>query len=278
MLSWKADGSSLPGEVISPMGKRILLLLAHPDDETFGPAGTIAKYADEGADVHLATATRGESGMLGDPPVTDRAHLGEVRANELSTAAEILGIRTVSFLGFLDGQLAGTPQERIVEQAVLRIRMTRPQVLISFGPEGISRHPDHMVMCFVALEAFDAAADPARFPRQLTKDISPWAVAKLYQFEIAQEILDGWGVPLAGVPRERLTTAVDTSRFVDRKIRAFHAHRTQAKDSSRILSREGFREFSRRETYVLAKSRLPPHPLPESDLFAGIPPENQEMS
>jgi LmbE family N-acetylglucosaminyl deacetylase len=55
------------------MGKRILLLLAHPDDETFGPGGTIARYADEGADVYLATATRGEAGMLGDPPVTDRS-------------------------------------------------------------------------------------------------------------------------------------------------------------------------------------------------------------
>lgn len=260
------------------MGKRILLLLAHPDDETFGPAGTIAKYADEGADVHLATATRGEAGMLGDPPVTDRSHLGEVRASELSAAAEILGIRTVSFLGFLDGHLADTPRERIVEQAVLRIRMTRPQVLISFGPEGISRHPDHMVMCSVAFEAFDAASDPGRFSRQLAGDLSPWAPAKLYQFEIAQEILDEWGVPLAGVPRERLTTVVDTSRYVDRKIRAFYAHRTQEKDYTRILSREGFREFARRETYVLAKSRLPPQPLPELDLFAGIPHEFQERS
>ncbi len=252
------------------MGKRILLLLAHPDDETFGPGGTIARYADEGADVDLATATRGEAGMLGDPPVIDRAHLGEVRAAELLSAAGILGIRNVSFLGFMDGQLADTPRERIVEKAVRQIRMTRPQVLISFGPEGVSRHPDHMVMCSVALEAFDAAAAPGRFPRQLGDGILPWAPGKLYQFEIAQEIFDEWGVPMAGVPREKLTTVVDTSGFVDKKIKAFYSHRTQAKDYNRILSREGYREFCRRETYVLAKSRLPPAPLPESDLFEGI--------
>ncbi len=152
--------------------------------------------------------------------------------------------------------------------------MTRPQVLISFGPEGVSRHPDHMVMCSVALEAFDAAADPERFPRQLEDGIFSWAPGKLYQFEIAQEIFDEWGVPLAGVPREKLTTVVDTSGYVDKKIKAFYSHRTQAKDYNRILSREGYREFCRRETYVLAKSRFPPASLPESDLFEGIPLED----
>lgn len=255
------------------MKKRLLLLLAHPDDETFGPGGTIAKYASEGADVYLATATRGEAGMLGDPPVTDRVHLGEVRAAELSCAAGILGIRKVSFLGFCDGRLAATPRERIVEKAVEQIRWTRPHVMIGFGPGGVSRHPDHMVMCSVALEAFDAAADPDRFPGQIRNGISPWAPYKLYQFEIAQEIFDEWDVPLEGVPREKLTTFVDTSAFAERKIEAFYSHRTQSKDYTRILSREGYREFCRRETYVLAKSRLPPVSLPEEDLFAGIPSE-----
>lgn len=255
------------------MRKRILLLLAHPDDETFGPGGTIARYAEEGTDVFLATATRGEAGMLGDPPVTDRAHIGEVRTRELMCAAEILGIRKVSFLGFQDGQLARIPRETIVEKAVRQIRSTRPHVLIGFGPEGVSRHPDHLVMCEVALEAFDAAADPGRFPHLIGNGILPWAPDKLYQFEIAQEIFDEWGVPLAGVPRAKLTTTVDTSAYVDRKIEAFYCHRTQAKDYNRILSRDGYREFCRRETFVLAKTRLTSLPLPESDLFAGIPPE-----
>jgi LmbE family N-acetylglucosaminyl deacetylase len=161
-----------------------------------------------------------------------------------------------------------------VEKAVEQIRWIRPHVLIGFGPEGVSRHPDHIVMSEVALEAFEASADPSRFPGQLVDGVVPWAAHKLYQFEIAKEILDAWNVPLAGVPKEKLTTFVDTEAFVDRKVMAFACHRTQVKDSERILSREGYREFARRETYVLAKTRLPPLRPPEVDLFEGIPDED----
>jgi LmbE family N-acetylglucosaminyl deacetylase len=255
--------------------RRILFLLAHPDDETFGPGGTIAKYADEGADVYLATATKGQAGMVGDPPVTDREHLGEVRAAELLCAAGVLGIRKVAFLGFMDGQLVNTPRSMLVEKAVEQTRWIRPHVLVGFGPGGVSRHPDHVVMSEVALEAFDAAADPLRFPGQLGDGIEPWAPWKLYQFEIAQEILDAWKVPLAGVPREKLTAFVDTSAYVERKVEAFSCHRTQAKDSARILSREGYREIARMETFLLAKTRIPRPLRPESDLFEGIPDEEE---
>jgi mycothiol S-conjugate amidase len=158
-----------------------------------------------------------------------------------------------------------------VEKAVEQIRWVRPQVLIGFGPEGVSRHPDHVVMSEVALEAFEAAADPSMYPQQLDQGVTPWAPLKLYQFEIAQEILAAWNVPLAGVPRERLTAFVDTSPYVGKKVEAFACHRTQARDSERILSREGYLEFARTETYVLAKSRLPRSVLPESDLFEGVP-------
>ncbi len=254
------------------MPKRLLLLLAHPDDETFGPGGTIAACADTGVEVFLATATRGEAGMLGEPPLTDRAHVGAVRTSELRRAAKVLGIREVFFLGFVDGQLASVPRDRIVEEAVRQVRRFRPHVMIGFGPEGVSGHPDHKVMCEVALEAFDAAADPGRFPSRGAGDPGPWAPVKLYQFEIAQEILDAWEVPLRGVPRASLTTAVDTSAYVDRKIEAFRCHRTQARDADRILSREGYREFACQETFVLARSRVGAAFPPETDLFAGIAP------
>ncbi|RJP20048.1 MAG: PIG-L family deacetylase [Deltaproteobacteria bacterium] len=258
------------------MRKRFLFLLAHPDDETFGPGGTIARYARTGSEVHLAAATRGEAGMVGDPPVTDREHLGEVRSAELAAAAEILGLSGVHFLGFMDGQLANVPRERLVERAVSVIRRVRPHVMVGFGPEGVSRHMDHMVMCEVALAAFERAADPGWYAGQLRDGVLPWAPLKLYQFEIAQEIFAGWDVPLSGVPGSDLTSFVDTSEDVETKIRAFHCHRTQRKDVERILSRPGYREFARRETYVLARTRLAGLPLPEDDLLAGVPDETRQ--
>lgn len=255
------------------MKRRLLFLLAHPDDETFGPGGTIARYAAEGAEVYLACATKGEAGMLGDPPVTDREHLGEVRAGELACAARVLGAREPSFLGFADGRLAATPRESIVEKAVAEIRRVRPHVVVGFGPEGVSCHPDHIVMGEVAFEAFEAAADESRFPGQLRDGLRPWAASKLYQFEVAREIFEAWGIPLRGVPGETLTTFIDTSAYVARKVQAFSCHRTQSKDVRAILSREGYLEFARRETYVLAGCRLPAAAVPEHDLFAGIPAE-----
>jgi LmbE family N-acetylglucosaminyl deacetylase len=253
------------------MRKRFLFLLAHPDDETFGPGATIAKYAREGSEVHLATATRGEAGMVGDPPLTDREHLGEVRAEELLSAARILGIAKVHFLGFPDGQLAAVPRELLVERAVEAIRSVRPHVVVGFGPEGVSRHADHKVMCEVALAAFDRAGDPTWYPGLPRGGTGSWGPLKLYQFEIAREIFEGWDAPLAGVPREKLSAFVDTSGYVETKISAFHCHKTQMKDVRRILERPGYREFARQETYVLARTRLPGLRFPEEDLLAGVP-------
>jgi mycothiol S-conjugate amidase len=211
--------------------------------------------------------------MVGDPPLTDREHLGEVRTGELLAAAGILGIAKVHFLGFLDGQLAAVPREQLVERAVEVIRNVRPHVLVGFGPEGVSRHADHKVMCEVALAAFDRAADPTWYPGSPPSGAGSWAPLKLYQFEIAREVFEGWDAPLAGVPREKLSAIVDTAGFVETKISAFHCHRTQMKDVRRILERPGYRDFARQETYVLARTRLTGLRFPEEDLLAGVPEE-----
>ena len=225
-----------------------------------------------GFPVHLATATRGEAGMVGDPPLTDRERLGEVRSGELLEAAAILGVAKVHFLGFHDGQLAAVPRELLVERTVEVIREVRPHVLVGFGPEGVSRHADHKVMCEVALLSFDRSADPTWYPGQLRKGgAGPWAPLKLYQFEIAREVFEGWDAPLAGVPGSKLNAFVDTSEHVETKISAFYCHKTQMKDVRRILDRPGYREFARLETYVLARTRLQGLRFPENDLLAGVP-------
>jgi len=256
------------------MPMRILFLLAHPDDETFGPGGTIAKYARLGHEVHLVAATRGEAGMMGTPPLTDRDRLGEFRSAELEAAAAVLGAAKVHFLGFSDGQLAVVPREKLVESAVRVIREVCPHVLMSFGPDGVSGHTDHKVMCEVALAAYDRAGDPGWYPGHfLGGERRCWNPFKLYQFELSLELLTAFEVPLYGVSEEKLTTIIDTSADSETKLRAFNCHRTQQKDVERIKLRPGFHEFLRRETYVLARTRLEGLPFPESDLLAGIPRE-----
>ncbi|MCL2103161.1 MAG: PIG-L family deacetylase [Syntrophorhabdaceae bacterium] len=257
---------------------RILFLLAHPDDETFGPGATIAKYARLGHEVHLVAATRGEAGMTGSPPLTDRDHLGEFRSAELEEAAAVLGAAKIHFLGFRDGELASVPRERLVESAVRVIRLVCPHVLMSFGPYGVSGHADHKVMCEVALTAYERAGDPGWYPGHFRSgEYRCWTPFKLYQFELSLELLSSLDIPLHGVSEEMLTTIIDTSADAETKLRAFQCHRTQHKDVERIMSRPGFHEFLRRETYVLAKTRLEGLLFPESDLLAGISEQEEQQ-
>lgn len=251
--------------------KRLLFILAHPDDETFGPGGTIAKYAAMGHDIYLATATKGEAGMLGDPPVASRENVGEVRAKELECAAHVLGIREVYFMGFLDGKLTEIPTEKIMEKTVYAIRKFRPHVVITFGPGGVSGHPDHVTMSHVSSRSFRASGDPDLFPfHQGNGNLPPWQAKKLYHFEIPDELLQGVKINLSGVPMGSITTVIDTSDYVERKIEAFYCHRTQAKDYGRILSRPGYREFTKKEYFVLA-DRVSVEPVfPEQDLLQGL--------
>jgi LmbE family N-acetylglucosaminyl deacetylase len=88
-------------------------------------------------------------------------------------------------------------------------------------------------------------------------------------------VFDAWGIGLAGGPRSEITTVIDVSSFVERKVEAFLCHRTQRKDYERILAMEGFRELARQETFVLSRTRVPAGPFPEEDLFEGIPTEEE---
>jgi len=236
------------------MRKRLLFLLAtrrrnvrhRRDDRAVRPFG---------AEVHLATATRGEAGMVGDPPVTDREHLGEVRAGELMAAAAILGIAKVHFLGFLDGQLASVPREQLLEHAVGLIRRVRPHVLVGFGPRGsratrttrsCARWPCPPSTVPAIRRGTPAAAPPGR-PSSCINSRSRRRSSPI-------------GTPPFRGASAKLTSLIDTSEQVETKIRAFHCHKTQAKDTRRILERPGYREFARMETYVLAGRGFPGYP------------------
>ncbi|MCX6026102.1 MAG: PIG-L family deacetylase [Chloroflexi bacterium] len=150
--------------------KRLLAVLAHPDDETFGTGGTLALYARLGVGVHLACATAGEVGEA-PPDLKGFASVGEMRKSELRCAAQTLGLTQVHFLGYRDSGMPGSPDnhhpqalaaapaEQVARQVAALIRRIRPQVVITFDPIGGYRHPDHIAIHNATVAAFRMAGD-----------------------------------------------------------------------------------------------------------------------
>ncbi len=168
--------------------KVILAVLAHPDDETFGMGGTLALYARRGVDVHLVCATRGEVGEVPEGMMDGFKSVAELREAELIRAGEILGLKSINLLGYRDSGMPGSadnhhPQalaaanlDDVAGKVVHYIRLLKPQIVLTFDPIGGYRHPDHIAIQRAAEKAFYAAGDPAEY----TKDLTPFAPAKLY--------------------------------------------------------------------------------------------------
>ncbi len=166
----------------------LLAVFAHPDDEAFGTGGTLARYASEGVATTLVCATRGEAGEIAEGTGATPETLGAVRENELRCAAETMGVRELLFLGYRDSGMAGTPEnqhpeafinapaEEAVGQLVAIIRRVRPEIVVTFEPNGGYGHPDHIAIHRHTVAAFHSAADPAWSP-ELGE---PWQAARLY--------------------------------------------------------------------------------------------------
>lgn len=169
--------------------KSLLAILAHPDDESFGMGGTLARYADEGVEVHLLCATGGENGTVDPELLNGYASIAELREHELRCAAEKLGLASVTMGGYRDSGMAGTeanehpdclivqPVEVVARHFAQVIRKVRPQVVVTHDPIGGYKHPDHIACNRAALRAFDLAGDPEALP----EDTFPaWQPLKLY--------------------------------------------------------------------------------------------------
>src|SRR5262249_50677577 len=142
------------------MPPRILLVFAHPDDESFVAAGLSRRYADAGAEIALVTATRGEAGSRGDPPLCTVEELPAVGESELRAAARILGIADGPIIGYRDQHLAEVPADAIRAQLVGVLRHHRPHVVVTYDPQGGHGHGDHIAISRFTTDAIGAAGDP----------------------------------------------------------------------------------------------------------------------
>jgi mycothiol S-conjugate amidase len=176
----------------APRERAILIAYPHPDDESFGNGGTIARYAAQGVGVHYACATRGECGTVDPKLLEGHADIAALRTAEQACAAHALGLAAVHFLGHRDSGMPGMPDnehpnalvqaplERVAGQLVALIRAIRPQVVLTFNPFGGYGHPDHIYLHYATRAAFAAAGDPARYPEQVAAGLAPWRPARLY--------------------------------------------------------------------------------------------------
>jgi len=249
-----------------PAQRRLLLIFAHPDDESVFAGGVACRTVAEGGQVALCTATPGERGRLGDPPVCQPDRLGAVRQTELMVARAELGIGTVRVLGYPDRGLACAPADTIRRQLVEIIRAVRPQVIVTFDPNGSNLHPDHVAISRFTSDAAAAAGDARWFPelgeahatvRLLwTLPVRPWEV--LRRTDPALE-------PGADF-------VLDVSPFAERKKAALMAHRTQHLSLDRIF-------FSKPDVIRLLGVEMfrqafgpPLAARPAADVFAGLLP------
>lgn len=279
----------------SNASRRLLAVFAHPDDETFGTGGTLALYARRGVEVHLICATRGEVGEA-PPGLRGFASIGEMREDELRSAASVLGLKTVHFLGYQDSgmpgsadnyhpqALAAAPVEQVARQVAGYIRQIRPQVVITFDPMGGYRHPDHIAIHRATVAAFGMAGDPARE----IDDLPPYAPPKLYYATFSRRLLR-WMVRLMrllGRDPHRLgrNKDIDLAALAEvefpvhasisirgvRRVKEQAAARHASQVGGFGLMRWLQRWLAGSETFMRAVPPAPPGLL-ERDLFEGVP-------
>lgn len=276
----------------------LLAIFAHPDDETFGLAGIMARYSARGVPITMVSATRGEVGEIAPGVDATPENLHLYREQELRDAMGIVGVTDVRFLGFRDSGMKGTEDnddprafmnahpDGVVHLMTRIIREVKPAVVVTWDESGGYGHPDHVAAHFHATAAFAAAADASKYPNAG----EPWQAKALYYncipvdefMSVMEELRASRGTTEADVPgdademmrlpRVAPNVIIDVSVEYPRKMEAFGAHKSQISPEDPFMSMPEHlskRLFGKEYFY-----RAQP-PLPEGtvldDLFAELP-------
>jgi LmbE family N-acetylglucosaminyl deacetylase len=267
-----------------------MAVLAHPDDESLGMGGTIAKYASEGAEVFLVTATRGDGGRYrglrpGDPQHPGPAELARIREKELRAAASTLGVKEISFLEYRDQQLDRARPGEVIAAIVQHVRRLQPDAIVTFGPDGAYGHPDHIAISQFTAAAMIAAAD-SEYAHDGTEKLRPHAVSKLYYMAWAEpawrayqaafrklvSTVDGIERQAVPWPDWAITTVIDTRKFWPTVWQAISCHESQitAYEQLKELSPEDHEALWGQQSFYRAFSTVNGGRARETDLFEGI--------
>jgi N-acetyl-1-D-myo-inositol-2-amino-2-deoxy-alpha-D-glucopyranoside deacetylase len=236
--------------------------------------------------VVLVTATRGEVGEIYNmDEAVSRPRLGEIRTEELRAADEILGVDRQEFLGYRDSGMVDTtdnkdprsfhqaPLEEAAQKLAVLLREERPDVVLTYGEDGVYGHPDHIKAHLVTNAAIDLVEHEGLGVKKLYYTAIPRSMMQAFVEQMPEEAQRAMGgnMRIAGTPDELVTTRVDVHDYVERKRAAFRAHVSQNDPSSWFATMQDqiYELAFGTEYYQLARGK-PGSSLPESDLFAGI--------
>jgi LmbE family N-acetylglucosaminyl deacetylase len=257
------------------MTRRVACVFAHPDDDTYGVAGALALHAGSDLEITVVMTTSGEAGLIADPSLATRERLGVVREEEDRQAWRALELDPrIHFLRHPDGGVENVPREELVAEYASILQDAGPDVVITFGPDGVTAHSDHVVVGAAATEAFHAvrAAGADGFARLLHVGI-PQSSLNRFNELLRQRGLE----PIdptqdfqpRGIPDQTIGVVVDCSTVYERKLEALRRHRTQAELQD--VPFELWREMLARESFVLAFPERVPGDAVLHDVFEGLP-------
>jgi LmbE family N-acetylglucosaminyl deacetylase len=281
--------------------RRLLVAFAHPDDESFGPAGTIIHYASNGVAVHYVCATRGEAGDVDLELLDGYDSVADLRTAELQCAARFLGLAGLHILDYCDSGMENAPEnqnsaslmqaplEEVAEKITRLVREIQPQVVLTHDPTGGYFHPDHIKVHQAATLAFHAAGNPDRFPDQVANGLLPYQPQKLYYTAFPRGLMKLLVrmLPLLGQNPEAfgrnkdinikriaeidqaVTTKIETKPYYEARQQAARCHASQTGGSGGRVTGLFLKWLSRADRFTRA---VPPfeNRKVERDLFAGL--------
>jgi LmbE family N-acetylglucosaminyl deacetylase len=256
--------------------RRVACVFAHPDDETFGVGGSLALHAQDEVELTVILATSGEAGRIADASLATRETLASVReAEDIASWRALRLDPDVRFLRRPDGGLNATPRGELVAEVRGVLEDVAPEVVITFGPDGITGHDDHVAIGAIATEVFGAlrtSSGGAAFSRLLHNAIAQSTLDRLNELlrERGLEPMDP-AQPFMprGVPDVAIGARVDASSVYERKLEAIRCHKTQ--DELEDVPFDLWPEMLSIESFVVAWPERRPRDPVLGDLFEGLP-------
>lgn len=250
--------------------RKLLCITAHPDDEAGAFGGTLLLYHERGVETFVVCLTAGTAARNRGKSRSDE-ELAALRRAEFAASCRVLNVAFGEVLDYPDSKLDRTDLYQVVGELVLRIRQIRPQVIITFGPDGgLTGHVDHAMAGVFATMAFEWAGRSDRYPQQLEHGLTPCRVQKLYHHTADFLLPDR---PSIAPPTVTARIEIGQERL-DRKVEAFEQHTTQAPLFDRLRKNLG-RRVGAVEMYHLAATRDPQEMKFETDLFEDVSQEQE---